>query len=147
MRSEPSLVKRVGIAKVTGIVTGLIGFFMIPRILPDADMWFRVGILLWYTTFGAMIGILGMINFHPLLKIGMPFWFRGIVFGAWFNLVAVFLAHNQIAAFLKALDTGALESPFWFVLEGAIVGLLIDGVATRLGGEGKTLLAASSSPP
>ena len=103
-------------------------------------MWFRVGILVWYTTFGAMIGILGMINFHPLLKIAMPFWFRGIVFGAWFNLVAVFLAHEQFAAFLKALDMGSLESPFWFVLEGAIVGLLIDGVATRFGGEGKSLL-------
>jgi hypothetical protein len=139
MRSEPSLVVRVGIAKVIGLVIGLIGFFVIPRIWPGADIWFRLGFLAWYTTFGAMIGILGMITFHPLLKITMPFWFRGIVFGAWFNLVAALLAHEQIAAFLKALDFG-LESPFWFVLEGAILGLVIDAAATRFGGEGKTLL-------
>jgi hypothetical protein len=31
---------------------------------------------------------------------------------------------------------GALSSPFWFVLEGAVVGLLIDYLATRHGGEG-----------
>ena len=140
MSSAPSLVKRVGIAKLIGIVIGLIGFFMIPRLWPDADMWFRVGILVWYTTFGAMIGMFGMVNFHPMLKIAMPFWFRGIVFGAWFNFVATLLAHEQLAAFLKALDMGSFRSPFWFVLEGAIVGLVIDGFATRFGGEGKALV-------
>jgi len=139
MRSEPSLVKRVGIAKLIGILIGLAGFFVIPRVTPELDLWFRLGFLLWYATLGAMIGILGMINYHPLLKITMPFWFRGVVFGAWFNLVAAFLAHEQIGNFLKALDMG-FESPFWFVAEGALVGLLIDGVATRVGGEGKEVL-------
>jgi len=140
MKSEPSLVKRVGIAKVIGLVIGIIGFFVIPQVWPGADMWFRVGFLAWYTTFGAMIGILGMINYHPLLKIAMPFWFRGIVFGAWFNLVATLLAHEKITAFLEGLEVLSLQSPFWFVLEGAVVGLVIDGIATRFGGEGKELL-------
>jgi hypothetical protein len=127
-------------AKMIGLVIGVIGFFVIPRVWPGTDMWFRVGFLLWYTTFGALIGVFGMINYHPLLKISMPFWFRGIVFGAWFNLVAAFLAHEQIAAFLDGLEVVSLESPFWFVLEGAVVGLVIDGIATWFGGEGKELL-------
>ncbi len=32
---------------------------------------------------------------------------------------------------------GLLASPFWFVLEGAIVGMIIGYCATRFGGEGK----------
>ena len=32
---------------------------------------------------------------------------------------------------------GVLISPFWFTLEGALVGLLIGYAATRFGGEGK----------
>ncbi len=31
---------------------------------------------------------------------------------------------------------GVLTSPFWFTLEGAVVGLLIGYLATRFGGEG-----------
>ena len=140
MDSKPSLVKRVGIAKMIGLVIGLAGFFFISWISPEADILLRLGFLLWYTTFGALIGMFGMVDFHPMLKFAMPFWFRGIVFGAWFNLVATLLAYDKIEAFLKALDFGAFRSPFWFVVEGAIVGLFIDWVATRYGGEGKALL-------
>ncbi len=32
---------------------------------------------------------------------------------------------------------GALASPFWFALEGAIAGIIIGYFATRFGGEGK----------
>jgi hypothetical protein len=40
-------------------------------------------------------------------------------------------------------DDGLFLSPFWFVVEGAIVGLLIGYVATRYGGEGP----ATVQPP
>ena len=33
-------------------------------------------------------------------------------------------------------EGGLLSSPFWFTLEGAIIGLIIDYAATRWGGEG-----------
>jgi len=32
---------------------------------------------------------------------------------------------------------GLIDSPFWFTLEGALVGLIIGFFATRFGGEGK----------
>jgi hypothetical protein len=34
-------------------------------------------------------------------------------------------------------EGGILSSPFWFTLEGAIVGFVIGYFATRFGGEGK----------
>jgi len=44
-----------------------------------------------------MIGVLGLFGHHPLLKFRLPFWFRGLVFGAWFNLVLVFLMHDKLS--------------------------------------------------
>ena len=48
-------------------------------------------------------------------------------------------AYNDVKEFMVEGFglTGALASPFWFVLEGAIVGVIIGYFATRFGGEGK----------
>ena len=34
-------------------------------------------------------------------------------------------------------DDGPFASPFWFTVEGGVVGLVMGFFATRLGGEGK----------
>jgi hypothetical protein len=132
------ILKRVGTAKTIGLVIGLAGFLMIPSVWPSESMWLRVGILMWYTTFGAMIGVLGLFDYHPLLKFRMPFWFRGPVFGAWLNLVLAFLMHDKLAVLIPQLGgiLAGLKSPFWIVLEGAVLGLLIDLIATKVAGEG-----------
>ena len=47
-----------------------------------------------------------------------------------------------LIAFLATLPEGlnSLQSPFWFVVEGMVLGLLIDWVATKVGGEGREVL-------
>ena len=132
------IIKRVGTGKALGLLIGLAGFLMIPSIWPSENMWLRVGILMWYTTFGAIIGVFGLFNEHPMFKFRMPFWFRGPIFGAWFNLVLAFLMHDKLAVLIPQLGGAfaGLKSPFWIVLEGAILGLLIDGITTRVAGEG-----------
>jgi len=132
------IIKRVGTAKMIGLVIGLAGFLMVPSIWPSESMWLRVGLLLWYTTFGAVIGIFGLIDEHPLFKFRMHFWFRGPVFGAWLNLVLAFLMHDKLMVLMPQLEgaLGGFQSPFWIVPEGAVLGLLIDGIATRVAGEG-----------
>ncbi len=130
------ILKRVGIAKMIGLIIGLAAFLIMPSIWPSESMWLRVGILMWYTTFGAMIGVLGLFDEH--LKFRMPFWFRGPVFGAWLNLVLAFLMHDKLALLMPQLEgvLGGFQSPFWIVPEGALLGLLIDGVATGFAGDG-----------
>jgi len=132
------ILKRVGTAKAIGLVIGLAGFLMIPSVWPSETMWLRIGILMWYTTFGAVIGVLGLFDDHPLLKFRMRFWFRGPVFGAWLNLVLAFLMHDKLAVLIPQVGgiLAGLKSPFWIVLEGAVLGLLIDGITTRVAGEG-----------
>jgi len=99
--------KRIGCAKMVGLIVGLIGFFMIPSLWPGESMWLRAGILLWYTTFGAVIGVFGIFDYHPMLKFRMTFWFRGLVFGAWLNLVITILMYDK----LSLRNTQAMDCP------------------------------------
>ena len=139
MFGNPSLITRIAIGKMIGFVVGLIGFFALPHFLPDADLMLRWGILLWYTTFGAIIGVFGVLTYHPVLKLPLPWWFRSTLIGAWMNFVLTFFAHDDMAAMMAAVfgEEGALSSPFWFTLEGAIIGFIMGFFATRFGGEGK----------
>ena len=57
---NPSLITRIAIGKAIGFIFGLIGFIFLPFFLPEADSLLRWGILLWYTTLGAIIGMFGV---------------------------------------------------------------------------------------
>ena len=140
MFGNPSLMTRIAIGKALGFVVGLMGFFFLPHFLPNAEMMLRIGILLWYTTFGAIIGVFGVITFHPVFKLPLPWWLRASMLGAWMNFVLVFFAHEAMSAMMVSVfgENGALSSPFWFAAEGALIGLLIGYFATRFGGEGQS---------
>ncbi|WP_419904464.1 hypothetical protein [Kiloniella sp.] len=142
MFDSPSLTTRIAIGKGIGLIIGLIGFVCIPYFLPDANWMFRWGILLWYTTLGAIIGVFGIFLWHPVLNLPMPWWFRAPVLGGWMNFVLTFFAYEKMEAMLIIIfgTDSFLTSPFWFVLEGAIVGLIIGYFATRFGGEGRYTL-------
>ncbi len=138
MFEKPSLVARTAIGKAVGSAVGLAGFFLLPVFAPEAGWLIRWGILLWYTTLGAIIGVFGVFTWHPVLKLPMPWWFRAPLLGAWMNFVLTFFAYDTMKDILVAMfgAEGVLTSPFWFTLEGAVVGLLIGYLATRFGGEG-----------
>ena len=138
MFGNPSLTTRIAIGKAIGFLVGLAGFVLLPWFMPEAGWLIRWGILLWYTTLGAIIGMFGVFTWHPVLKLPMPWWVRAPFIGAWMNFVLTFFAYDMLKQAMEAvfgLD-GVLNSPFWFVAEGAVVGLIIGYVATRFGGEG-----------
>ncbi len=139
MFEKPSLVTRIAIGKGVGFTVGLAGFIFLPFFVPDAGWLIRWGILLWYTTLGAIIGMFGVFTWHPILKMPMPWWLRAPVLGAWMNFVLTFFAYDTMKDMLVAMfgPDGILASPFWFALEGALFGLLVGYLATRYGGEGK----------
>jgi hypothetical protein len=139
MFEKPSLITRIAVGKGVGFVVGLAGFLLLPFFVPEAGWLIRWGVLLWYTTLGAIIGVFGVVTYHPVLKLPMPWWVRAPFLGAWMNFVLTFFAYDTMKDMLVAMfgAEGALTSPFWFVLEGALVGLLIGYLATRFGGEGK----------
>lgn len=139
MFGNPSLITRIAIGKAIGFVFGLIGLIFLPYFWPEADWLIRWGILLWYTTVGAIIGVFGVFTYHPVLKLPFPWWFRAPLLGAWMNFVLTFFAYDTMEAMLVSMlgADSSCTSPFWFTLEGAIIGLIIGYFATRFGGEGK----------
>lgn len=138
MLPRPSLLTRVIVGKTVGFVVGLAGFLTLPLFLAEPEWMLRFAVLCWYTTIGAFIGMVGVFNYHPILHIPLPWWFRAPLIGAWMNLVLVLFAHDMLADLMLQIfgADGVFRSPFWFILEGALVGLLIGALATRLGGEG-----------
>lgn len=138
MGDHPSIIMRIAIGKAIGFVVGLAGFILLPFVVPDVSWQLRWGILLWYTTVGAIIGVFGIFSRHPVLMFPMPWWVRAPLLGGWMNFVLMFFAYAQMEAVLVAMfGAGSpLNSPLWFVVEGAVVGALIGWCATRIGGEG-----------
>lgn len=138
--TSASMARRLIIAKTFGLAVGLLAFFLLPYMWEGVPNFLRWGILLWYVTFGAMVGLMGVLDHHPVWKSWkFPAWFRGTCIGAWLNFVLVFFAYEPMQTLLGQLDWG-IVSPWWFVLEGALLGLIIDLIATYYGGEGKKLL-------
>lgn len=138
MFGNPSLITRIVVGKSIGFAFGLLGLVFLPHFLPDVGWMPRLGILFWYTTVGAVIGVFGVMNWHPVFRLPMPWWFRAPFLGAWMNFVLVFFAYELMAEMMVAVfgEGGALQSPFWFVAEGALIGVVIGYFATKLGGEG-----------
>ena len=95
--------------------------------------------MFWMITLGLMVALMGVVTWHPVLGIPLPWWFRAPLVGAWMNFVLVFLIYDQLQISLINLmgPDSFFLSPFWYVVDGAIIGLIIGFVATRFGGEGK----------
>jgi len=131
MFKNPSLVTRIAVGKLVGMALGLVGLMAIPYLWPDLGWMERIGFLLWYTTVGAIIGMFGVMTWHPM-------WFQSTLIGAWMNfLLTLFIYYNPTVMLVDLFGASSpFLSPFWFVADGALVGLIIGYFATRFGGEG-----------
>jgi len=139
MFEKPSLVMRIAVGKAVGLIFGGIGFFLLPSFYPEADLMLRLGLLFWYTTFGAIIGVFGVMNFHPVLHMPMPWWFRSGWVGGWLNFVLMLFMYDKLAEVMAGFfgEGSAFNTPWLVVLEGVLIGLVIGYLATKFGGEGK----------
>lgn len=144
LQDQPSLMTRIAVGKGLGFLVGLAGLVTFPYFMADVGWLVRIGILLWYTTLGGIIGLAGVLTWHPVLQIPMPWWIRGPLVGGWMNFVLTFFAYHFMEAILINLFGygSPLASPWWFAAEGAVVGFVIGGAATLLGGEGKASVDA-----
>lgn len=135
MFAKPSILTRVAVGKLVGLLLGAVGFFAMPAFGVD-DMKMRVGVLFWYVGIGAFIGMAGVITRSPVVNIPTPWWVMGPLIGAFMNFLLVLIAWDVFATMMANGGYLGLTSPWWGVAEGAIVGLVIGGLATLFGGEG-----------
>jgi len=142
--TNPLLIRRIGIGKAIGFLIGLAGFVLLPVLVPDSGWLLRWGLLFWYLTLGALVAMACIITQPPISEPPMPWWLVAPGLGAWMNFVLALFAYDAMAMVMVSVfgENGILQSPFWFALEGALVGLLIGYAVTRFGGQ-----AAGASDP
>lgn len=142
-RSNP-LIARISIGKLLGFAFGLAGFFMLPILAENTGQMLRWGFLLWYVILGAVVALAGIVDRYPVIDRRYPWWLRGAITGGWLNLALVLIAYPTLSDLSLAMfgADSMLASPWWLVLEGAVFGLIVDGICTSTAGEGKKLLPA-----
>lgn len=146
MFSNPSLVTRVSVGKGVGLLLGAIAFFMVPSFWPEVSSNIRWGLLFWYATIGAFVGMAGAFTFHPILGVSLPWWFRGTIVGGWLNFVLMLFMYDKLLpVMVKTFGEGALlSSPSLIIAEGMVAGIIIDYFCTKFGGEGMRAVQADS---
>ncbi len=134
MFSTPVL-RRVGSAKMLGLLIG-IGAAWSLLAMSSAPVSLAIGVAGWFLTMGAMIGLVGYMNHVPVFDFPLPAWARGAWIGLWMGLVLVLLAFAPLSAAFAEITwlPAAFRSPWWFLVDATIVGLLIDVIVTRLAG-------------
>ncbi|UJQ94458.1 hypothetical protein [Mariluticola halotolerans] len=138
MFEKPSLMLRIAVGKSVGFIFGLIAFFALPM-MGEPDLMFRLGIALWLIITGAMIGLMGVVTYHPLLHMPLPWWVRGPLIGMSTMLTLWLVAHERIDAIVINMfgpDT-ILSSGAWIIADGLVIGLVMAWLATLLAGEGR----------
>ena len=77
----------------------------------------------------------------------MPWWVRAPLIGSWMNLMISLIAHMEVTAMMISTfgPDSVISSPYWLVLEGALIGLLMGYLCTKYGGEGKNTVDAVSA--
>jgi hypothetical protein len=143
MFNSNSITTRIAVGKMIGTVVGVTAFFFIPYFLPEANETLKWGVLFWYITFGAVIGVFGVYTTVPVFNIPTPWWIRGAYIGAWLNFTISLIAYDELSQMMVAVfgGEGVMTSPFWMILEGAIVGFVVDYFATKFGGEGAAIVS------
>lgn len=144
-RSNPML-RRIALGKLLGLAVGLAGFILIPILAQGIDPMLRWAFLFWYIILGAVVALVGIVDRYPVFDLPYPWWLRGTVTGAWLNFVIVLFAYQSLGELAVSIFGvgGLFNSPWWLILEGAMVGAAIDGICTAVTGDGRKLYPAAA---
>ena len=142
MFAYPSMMRRALIAKSAGMAVGCLILLITPWIYPNVGFDTLIGWWLWMIAFGGIIALAGLYDRVPLFGWPLPFWIRGPFLGLALFLILALIAEQDISAWLaQAPDwwPQSLRNRFLILIDGALLGLIFDWLATRWGGEGKSL--------
>lgn len=140
-KKMPAVLKRTAWGKSIGFALSLAWFLII--LLSGSygsNPMLAWGILFWYPTVGAFIGLAGVMDQHPLL--GKMWIWRGVTIGAFMNVLLVLLAYVPLMNLLTNMwyDFTGNMIMMGAIIEGAIIGGAMDWYLTAKFGEGKKLM-------
>lgn len=136
-----SISGRIVIGKTIGLVVGIITILLLPLFNISMLSMFGLGTLLMFVIMGAVTGVMGIFDRHPVFDFKMQWWFRGPLIGATFMLMYILLTYDTMELMMQSslVTWTGLTSPFWAILDGMFLGGIMGFIETKLAGEGKDL--------
>ena len=128
------LLRRIAIGKSFGMLLGLLCLFLISHDMPE--IWSLSHPLFWTILvnrimIGVMVALMGIIVIYPIINIRLYPAIRGAFVG---SVVSLDIA-------IPILMAPDMQFAFWAtIVAGALYGGIIDVIATKYAGEGKTLI-------
>ncbi|WP_208982462.1 hypothetical protein [Pseudovibrio sp. JE062] len=138
MFSKPSLLRRGITAKLFGLAFGLLCLYLIAWLNLNVTFVVQFGLILWCITLGGLVALIGVINYHPLLKSSMPSWFSGGFICGWMNLLLWLIGGDSLTSIGQGIfpTLGSLFLGIGFVAIGVGFGIVAGFFAKLIGGEG-----------
>ena len=133
-RQMPPIIAGITLAKAVAFLVGIIVFLLLPEFVPDIDPISRWALLFWYPTIAGVAAASNVVDSIDIKFIRWQWWQRSVLIGAWLNLIVTLFASDtmQDYSMLVHLSFGMLNSQFWFVGDGAIIGLIAGFTANRV---------------
>lgn len=130
----PPLIAGIAMAKTVVCAIGIVVFLCLPLFVPELDQAKKWVLLFWYPTIAGVAGASNITDMVSMKFMRPPWWLRAPLIGAWLNLAVVLFASGtmQDYSMVVHLSFGYLESQFWFVLDGAILGFLAGIISSRV---------------
>jgi len=128
-----------------GIIIGLAYSLLIMVVAPFFNISltniFGLGGVMLFVMMGFTIGLVGIFDTHPIFKIRMRWWLRGVVAGTIFGLIYVFIGYESMNTILQtsALVKFGFASPFWALTDFIFAGLIMAFFETKIAGQGSKL--------
>lgn len=136
-----SVAGRVFIGIIIGLIVGIISIAVSPIFgFPLLSM-FGFGTLITFVMMGFTLGLVGMFDYHPVFGFKMRWWIRGPVAGFIFTLMYILLSYETLEVIMQSniVSWMGLSSPFWALLDGITIGLIMGWMETKFAGEGSSL--------
>jgi len=136
-----SVTGRMFIGVMVGVVVGILSIAVLPMFGFPIFSMFGFGTLMIFVMMGFTLGLVGMFDSHPILGFKMRWWVRGAVAGFIFTLMYILLSYESINIVMKSnlVAWMGLESPFWVLIDGTTIGLVMGYLETKFAGEGSAL--------
>ena len=136
-----SVMGRVAIGKLIGLTLGLIIVVLLPYVGIAPVSMFGFGTVIMFMLMGAMTGLIGQFDRHPLFNFKLSWYLRGPAVGFAFFLMYILLSYDQLDYIMQSslVSWSGFESPWWILLDGMFYGALMGWVETKISGEGEDL--------
>ena len=136
-----SVTGRLVVGKTIGLVFGI--FVMAFLTIYDYPFfsYFGLSMLLLFTLMGVLVAFMGQYDRHPYFNFKLSWWMSSVIAGVLLSLMFVLSAYSEIKFVLGAqlFTELGFHSPFWFLVDGTIVALIMGYLQKRFCGYGEKL--------